>query len=179
MLKRLFDIVLALVGLLLFAPAAALCVALIQLDSRGPALHRSPRYGRFGRPFNLLRLRTKDANGKRGRFGYLVGNLSFDEYPTLWNVLKGEISIIGPRPNKLHEIDPADAGWREVLSVKPGTLSLSVLTFRARFNQTDNASRLERDLHYVRQRSLRYDARLLLRGLTLWLRMGHIKGKIA
>jgi lipopolysaccharide/colanic/teichoic acid biosynthesis glycosyltransferase len=130
-IKRGFDIVCAAFGLLATAPLMALMAAVIKLESRGPAFYRQPRMGRDQRPFTVVKLRTMDESGRVvTRLGRLLRPTGLDEIPQLWNVLKGEMSIVGPRPEVLdrvprwevefpgywarHLMRPGITGWAQV-----------------------------------------------------------------
>jgi lipopolysaccharide/colanic/teichoic acid biosynthesis glycosyltransferase/glycosyltransferase involved in cell wall biosynthesis len=168
--KRLVDIALAGSGLVLAAPLLAVFGALITLDSAGPILFFQRRPGLNGQPFTLVKLCTMDTSGRVTRIGRFLRPTGLDELPQLWNVLKGEMSLIGPRPEVLeraqrfecdlpgygarHAIRPGITGWAQVNGMR-GDVSI--------------AKRLEFDIEYVRQQSLALDGRILLRTLsTVW-----------
>ena len=128
--KRLLDIALAASGLAVSAPLLAALAALIPFDSRGPALFFQRRTGLDQRPFTMIKLRTMDAQGRVTRLGRLLRPTGLDELPQLWNVLKGDMSLIGPRPEvperaqhhalelpdflARHQIRPGITGWAQV-----------------------------------------------------------------
>lgn len=182
MVKRVFDLVLAAVLGILFAPLALVLALIIQLESRGPLLFNSRRVGKGGRQFFYHRLRLVKGSPyktpyEHTRFGRFVGNLSLDEIPALLNVLKGEISFIGPRPEKPEKVDLDDPDWQKVLSVKPGLMSLGGLTFLDKFNQTSVKDRIQPDVYYAENQSFLLDIEILFKTLYFWVRMGHLKGK--
>ena len=138
MLKRLFDIVGALVGLILFAPVFLLLAILIRRQMGSPVFFRQTRPGKDGQPFEMLKFRTmRDAIGPDGqplpdadrmtKLGQKLRSTSLDELPELWNVLKGEMSLVGPRPllmeylplysteqARRHEVRPGVTGWAQI-----------------------------------------------------------------
>jgi lipopolysaccharide/colanic/teichoic acid biosynthesis glycosyltransferase len=161
----------------------ALVIALvIQLQSRGPVFYHCTRLGKDGRPFKHHRFRTSigspyEKHWKRTQFGRLVGNLSLDEIPMLWNLLKGEVSVVGPRPEKPERMDLSDPDWQKVLSVKPGMMGLGLLTFLDRFNAASVKDRIQPEVYYVENQSFLLDVQILFKTLYYWLRMGHLKGR--
>jgi lipopolysaccharide/colanic/teichoic acid biosynthesis glycosyltransferase len=138
MLKRLFDIVGALLGLILFAPVFLLFAILIRRQMGSPVFFRQTRPGKDGQPFEMLKFRTmRDAIGPDGqplpdadrmtKLGQKLRSTSLDELPELWNVLKGEMSLVGPRPllmeylplyneeqARRHEVRPGVTGWAQI-----------------------------------------------------------------
>ena len=138
MLKRLFDFLMALFGLLVLSPVLAILAWLIRKKLGSPVLFRQVRPGRDGRPFQMVKFRTmRDAIGPDGQplpdsermtpFGSFLRSASLDELPELWNVLKGDMSLVGPRPllmeylplyspeqARRHEVRPGITGWAQV-----------------------------------------------------------------
>jgi lipopolysaccharide/colanic/teichoic acid biosynthesis glycosyltransferase len=156
---------------LLVIPAAvigALCAAAVRLDSRGPVIYRQERIGRDGRPFTLLKLRTMiaapegnpvfPASDRITRVGRLLRRTSVDELPQLVNVLRGEMSIVGPRPTLAYQVERYTPRQRRRLLVRPGLTGLAQVRGRNAITWTE---RIEYDLEYVERQSLRLDLRLL------------------
>ena len=182
MLKRVFDLVLATVLGIVFAPLALVLALIIQLESRGPLLFNSRRVGKGGKQFFYHRLRLVKGSPYRTpyehtRFGRFIGNLSLDEIPALLNVLNGEMSLVGPRAEKPEKVDLSDPDWQKVLSVKPGLFGLGGLTFLDKYNQTSVRDRIQPEVYYVDNRSFLLDTKILLKTLYYWIRMGHVKGR--
>jgi lipopolysaccharide/colanic/teichoic acid biosynthesis glycosyltransferase len=162
--KRLLDATFATSGLILTAPLLGVLGTLIRLDSPGPALFRQRRIGLHDCAFTMVKLRTMDAQGRVTRVGRLLRPTGLDELPQLWNVLKGDMSIIGPRPEvpervrrfeaelpgygRRHTVRPGITGWAQVSGLR-GNVSI--------------AKRLEFDVRYVREWSLVLDGHILLR----------------
>jgi lipopolysaccharide/colanic/teichoic acid biosynthesis glycosyltransferase len=186
------DRVLATIGLMLVSPVLVLLALAIRLDSPGPAFFLQTRIGRGGRPFRFWKFRGMYADA-RSRFpelydydynaeqvrelrfhppvdprvtrvGRFIRRTSLDELPNLVNVVLGDMSLVGPRPEIPELIPYYGTSAKLVLSVKPGITSLAKLLGRDHFTFQET---LELDLRYVRERSLRTDAFILLG--TVWL----------
>jgi len=140
--KRLLDVVLSLVGLLVIAPILAALVVWIRLDSKGPAFYRGLRAGRWGRPFLILKLRTMAENAEQlggaetasddpriTRAGRFLRQYKLDEFPQLFNVLKGDMSLVGPRPEVLDEVVCYTSQEQKVLRIQPGITDWASLKF--------------------------------------------------
>ncbi len=174
MIRRAVDIVVASLGLLLSAPVLALAALAVKLDSRGPAFYRQRRSGLHGAPFDVLKLRTMvdgaehvgaglaiDAGDARiTRVGAFLRRTSLDELPNLVNVLRGEMSLIGPRPTLPAQVAQYTERQRGRLSVKPGITGWAQVNGRASLPWSQ---RIELDLYYVEHRSLLLDLRILAR----------------
>jgi sugar transferase EpsL len=168
--KRAFDIVAALTGLLLAAPILLLLALVVRVGLGQPVLFRQLRPGLGGRPFTLLKFRTMtDARDEAGellpddqrmtRLGRFLRHSSLDELPELINVLKGEMSLVGPRPllmEYLPHYTPEQARRHEI---RPGVTGWAVTHGR---NTTTWAERLQQDVWYVDHRSFALDCRILL-----------------
>jgi lipopolysaccharide/colanic/teichoic acid biosynthesis glycosyltransferase len=179
-IRRALDILVAVLALTLSAPVLALAALAIRLESRGPALYRQRRSGLHGAPFDVLKLRTMvdgaehigaglavNANDSRiTRVGAFLRRTSLDELPNLLNVLRGEMSLIGPRPTLPAQVDQYTARQRGRLAVKPGITGWAQVNGRASLPWPE---RIELDLYYVEHRSLALDARILLRTPALIL----------
>jgi lipopolysaccharide/colanic/teichoic acid biosynthesis glycosyltransferase len=182
-IRRLLDIVLSAAALLLSAPLLLAAVIAIKRESRGPALYRQRRSGLDGEPFDMLKLRTMvdgaehigaglavNANDSRiTRVGALLRRTSLDELPNLLNVLRGEMSLVGPRPTLPAQVAQYTPRQRERLSVKPGITGWAQINGRASLPWSE---RIELDLHYVEHRSLLLDLQILARTPALVLRGG-------
>jgi lipopolysaccharide/colanic/teichoic acid biosynthesis glycosyltransferase len=179
-IRRTLDIALSALALLLAAPPLALACLAIRLESPGPAIYRQRRVGRHGRPFDVLKLRTMvdgaehigaglaiDANDSRvTRVGALLRRTSLDELPNLLNVLRGEMSLIGPRPTLPVQVAQYTPRQRERPRIRPGITGWAQVNGRASLPWSE---RIELDLYYVEHRSLALDLRILLRTPALVL----------
>ncbi|WP_324252532.1 sugar transferase [Enemella evansiae] len=166
-LKRTFDIAASCAGLVLTAPLqVGIAAAVLKIHGR-PVLFRQPRPGKDGEVFELLKFRTMlepDATHRTDaerltRFGILLRSLSLDELPSLWNVLRGEMSLVGPRPLLVDYLPLYDARQARRHEVRPGITGWAQINGR---NSTPWEQRLELDVEYVENRSLTLDARILL-----------------
>jgi lipopolysaccharide/colanic/teichoic acid biosynthesis glycosyltransferase len=179
LLKRLIDIVAAAAGLVVLSPLLVVIAASVALVDGRPILFRQRRTGLGGRPFTIYKFRTmtnsprvtSDGDGARiTRLGALLRDTSLDELPELFNVLKGEMSLVGPRPLLPEYLDRYSAEQARRHDVKPGVTGLAQVNGR---NEVDWARRLAMDVWYVDHRSLLLDLRILLRTVgVVFLRRG-------
>jgi lipopolysaccharide/colanic/teichoic acid biosynthesis glycosyltransferase len=173
-LKRALDILIAGAGLFVASPALALAALAIKLDDGGPVFYRQRRVGWRGRDLDLLKLRTmvvgaesqgagwavNEGDPRITRVGRVLRRLSLDEVPQLWNVLRGEMSIVGPRPTLAYQVEKYTPRQRRRLEVKPGITGWAQIHGRARLPWDE---RIELDVWYVDHRSLWLDLRILAR----------------
>jgi lipopolysaccharide/colanic/teichoic acid biosynthesis glycosyltransferase len=178
MSQRLLDVVLSLVGSVLTAPVVAALAVAIRLESKGPAIYMQTRVGKDGRPFRIYKLRTmvrgaeftgaglaiQEGDDRITRLGKTLRRYSLDELPNLWNVLLGEMSIVGPRPTVPIQVEQYTARQRGRLAVKPGITGWAQINGRASLPWSE---RIELDLWYVEHRSLALDLRILARTAAL------------
>jgi lipopolysaccharide/colanic/teichoic acid biosynthesis glycosyltransferase len=141
-LPRPLEVVLALLALALFAPLLLVAALAVAATSRGGVFYRQERVGRDGRRFELLKLRSMRAADDRGPrvtaagdprvtpVGRFLRRTKLDELPGLWNVVCGEMSLVGPRPEVEEYVDPDDPLWRRVLRVRPGLTDPTTLRLR-------------------------------------------------
>jgi len=172
--KRALDLAGASLALLLASPLLFLAALAISLDDRGPVLYRQRRVGRDGKEFDLLKLRTmvvgaeaqgagwavNEGDPRITRAGRVLRRLSLDELPQLWNVVRGEMSLVGPRPTLAYQVERYTPRQRRRLEVKPGITGWAQVQGRARVPWDD---RIEFDVWYVEHRSLWLDLRILAR----------------
>ena len=197
-MKRAFDAIAAAVGLLLLAPVLLLIALAVRVDSPGPAIFRQVRVGLSGREFKMLKFRsmTNDPAGPKAsltiagdpritRVGHLIRKAKLDELPQLWNVVKGDMSLVGPRPEvpDFVALYP-EAVRKEVLSVRPGITDYAAIAYK----DENDILAVSRDPHqtyvreilprklamyqeYVRTRSFIGDMRILYRTCTNLMRL--------
>jgi lipopolysaccharide/colanic/teichoic acid biosynthesis glycosyltransferase len=184
--NRALDTAIAGLGLAVSAPVLAAAALAVKLEDGGPVLYRQRRVGKDGVDFELLKLRTMivgaeqqgagwavDAGDSRiTKVGNVLRKLSVDELPQLWNVVRGEMSIVGPRPTLRYQVDKYDARQRKRLDVKPGITGWAQIHGRASLPWPE---RIELDVWYVENRSPLVDLKILLR-TPLALLGGHYKG---
>lgn len=177
-LKRVLDILLSAIGLLVLAIPFALTAAAIKLDSRGPIFFLHRRVGRRGRLFVPLKFRTMvsgamekglgttlSASDERvTRVGAFLRRWALDELPQLWNVLRGEMSLVGPRPTFAYQVERYDDEQRRRLEVRPGITGWAQVNGR---NAISWAERIRLDVWYVDNATLLTDLTVLAR--TIWL----------
>ena len=173
-MNRPLDVAGASLSLALASPFLAVAALAIKLDDRGPVLYRQQRVGQDGREFELLKLRTMVSGAEhqgagwavnRGdpritRVGRVLRRLSLDELPQLWNVVRGEMSLIGPRPTLAYQVEQYTPRQRKRLEVKPGITGWAQIHGRAALPWDE---RIELDVWYVENRSPRLDLKILLR----------------
>lgn len=174
LLTRAFDLVLGGLGSIVTAPILLTLMVLIRLESPGSPLYTQVRVGRSGVPFRIYKLRTMvqgaefqgaglaiaEGDSRVTRLGSLLRRTSLDELPNLWNVVRGEMSIIGPRPTLQHQVDAYTERQRGRLAVKPGITGWAQVNGRASLPWPE---RIELDLWYVEHRSVRLDLEILRR----------------
>jgi lipopolysaccharide/colanic/teichoic acid biosynthesis glycosyltransferase len=184
--NRALDIAIAGAGLVVSSPLLALGAAAVKLGGGGPVLYKQTRVGQHGDDFELLKLRTMIVGAEKQGAGYAVDKgdaritsagrvlrrLSLDELPQLWNVVRGEMSIIGPRPTLRYQVESYDERQLHRLDVKPGITGWAQIHGRASLPWAD---RIELDLWYVRHHDWKTDLLILLR-TPLALLGGHYKG---
>jgi len=188
--KRTMDAVLSAFILLLFAPLFLLIALLIRIDSPGGPFFKQVRVGKQGKPFSFYKFRSMIRDAERYKtslrdlneaeeplfkmredprvttVGKILRKTSLDELPQMWNVLRGDMSLVGPRPHLPEEVERYTAEQRERLSVTPGIVCLWQATQRCSnaFNEW-----IESDLEYIRTRSLATDLRIVLRTVGIVL----------
>jgi lipopolysaccharide/colanic/teichoic acid biosynthesis glycosyltransferase len=186
MLKRAFDIVLSAIGLIVLSPVLVLAAILVRLDSPGPVLFEQDRVGKNFRQFRLFKIRTMrvsnsgvpitcGADPRITRVGKILRDLKIDELPQLWNVLRGDMSFVGPRPEVPQYTQLFHDDYAQLLAVRPGITSAASLKYRDEAEILGRADdpmdyyirvilpdklRLEKEC--VRHRSFRSDLALIL-----------------
>lgn len=170
--QRALDLLIAIPATIASAPLLALLALLIRLESRGGALFKQVRGGRHGEPFEIFKLRTMvsgaehigaglavlEGDSRITRVGEWLRRYSLDELPNLWNVLRGEMSIVGPRPTLPGQIERYSEHQRRRLEVRPGLTGWAQVNGRTTLPWSE---RIELDIWYVDHRSLRLDLRIL------------------
>ncbi len=174
-MRRAVDLVVAGVTLVVLAPLIALVAVAVRLRLGGPVLFRQARSGRDGVEFTILKLRTMRAErfpgepdaDRMARLGRLLRATSLDELPQLWNVLRGEMSLIGPRPTLPEQVARYGPRERRRLEIKPGVTGWAQVNGR---NTITWPERIELDIWYIDHRSLALDLRILGRTIARLLR---------
>lgn len=184
--KRLFDITASALLLLLTAPLIVLFAILVKIDSRGPAFYRQPRVGLFGQNFDVIKLRSMrtdaEANGaawaqkddpRVTRIGRFIRKVRVDELPQAWSVLKGEMSFVGPRPERpqfVAELEEQLPYYAERHMVKPGITGWAQINYPYGASIEDSRHKLEYDLYYAKNYTPFLDLLIILQTLrvVLW-----------
>ncbi|MGN6189309.1 MAG: sugar transferase [Conexibacter sp.] len=176
--KRALDLLLGGLGALLTAPLVALAALAIRVESPGHPIYRQRRVGRDGRPFEIYKLRTmvrgaeligaglaiQEGDDRITRVGAFLRRTSLDELPNLWNVVRGEMAIVGPRPTIQVQVDQYSERQRGRLKVKPGITGWAQVNGRASLPWSE---RIELDLWYVEHCSLALDLKILARTVKM------------
>jgi lipopolysaccharide/colanic/teichoic acid biosynthesis glycosyltransferase len=185
--NRVADVALAGAGLLVTSPVLGAAALATKLGDGGPVFYRQRRVGRDGREFELLKLRTMEVGAEHKGAGFAVNEgdpritpvgrllrrLSLDELPQLWNVVRGDMSLVGPRPTLAYQVERYTPHQRRRLEVKPGITGWAQIHGRARLPWD---ARIELDVWYVEHRSPWLDLKILAR-TPLALFAGTYKGE--
>lgn len=177
-LKRILDVVCALIGLVLAAPIMLLATVLIRLESKGPILYKQVRAGEFGKLFTILKFRSmridaekhgaqfaKENDDRITKVGAFIRKTRIDELPQLWNVLKGEMSMVGPRPERpvfIEQLEQQVPFFRQRLYVKPGVTGHAQVRCKYGASAEDMLEKLEYDLYYIKSYSVLFDLSVML-----------------
>lgn len=173
-IKRLIDIVVSMIGLLILSPLFAIIALAIKLDSRGPVFFRQERAGKDSKLLKVWKFRTMTEEAENHplgaftavgdpritRIGQLLRRSGLDELPQLINVLKGEMSLVGPRPTLAYQVQKYNKEQRQRLLVKPGITSWALVNGR---NKLTWPEKIELDLWYVKNWSLLLDFNILFK----------------
>jgi lipopolysaccharide/colanic/teichoic acid biosynthesis glycosyltransferase len=191
MLKRAFDFVFSLLGLVLLSPLLLVIAVAIKLDSPGPVFYRGVRAGRLGKPFRIFKFRTMVVNADKiggpssasddpriTRVGGFLRRYKLDELPQLLNVLNGEMSLVGPRPEVMDEVLLYSEEEKHLLDVRPGITDWASIRFRsegeilrgsrdphATYREKIRPEKIRLGLEYVQNNSLLIDFKIILQTL--------------
>ncbi len=182
-IKRAFDIVASVVFMLLLSPLMLIIAVVIRLDSKGPVIYKQERIGHYGRPFNILKFRTMIANAEHDvpaltadddprvtQVGRILRKYRLDELPQLWNILKGEMSIVGPRPerayfiSKIVELAPY---YCLIYKIRPGLTSWGPIKVGYTDTIEKMVQRLNYDIVYMESMSLLLDIKIMLKTINV------------
>ena len=190
-MKRSFDLILSLLGLIVLAPVFAAVAVAIKIESAGPVFYRGVRAGRYGKAFRIFKFRTmvEDADKIGGpsssaddpritRVGNFLRRYKLDELPQLLNVLRGEMSLVGPRPEVLQEVLLYTEEEKRLLDVRPGITDWASIRFRdegeilrgsadphAAYREKIRPEKIRLGLEYVERRSFLTDCKIIVRTL--------------
>jgi lipopolysaccharide/colanic/teichoic acid biosynthesis glycosyltransferase len=182
--KRALDVTVSIVALFVLAPLILLVAMLVRLESHGPAFFATPRVGHGGRDLRMLKFRkmhhrargialTVDDDARFTRIGAFLARFKLDELPQFWHVLRGEMSLVGPRPETVDFVGHHREAYHEILAVRPGVFGFSQIAFVAegRILDADDPlshyisdilpQKVKLDLMYARHRTLALDLRIV------------------
>ncbi len=179
-LKRLIDMTVATICLVLFSPLFLACYIAVKREDGGPAIFKQERIGRFGRPFMIYKFRSMRVDAEKNgpalyqhenetrmtKVGKFLRAHHLDELPQLWNVMKGDMAFIGPRPERKFYIDQImerDPRYRYLYQVRPGVTSYATLYNGYTDTMEKMLRRLELDLYYLEHRSFWLDFKILFK----------------
>ncbi|MED3931012.1 exopolysaccharide biosynthesis polyprenyl glycosylphosphotransferase [Priestia megaterium] len=178
--KRMVDIVISFVALVVLLPVILLFALIVMIETPGSPFFLQERLGQSGRPFTIMKLRSMYSDAEKNgaqwavkndsrvtKVGKLIRQTRIDELPQLWNVLKGDMSIVGPRPERavfIEEFQKTVPAFSQRLAVKPG------LTGWAQINggyELTPAEKLELDLYYIQHTNIRFDMKIMIKTLRV------------
>jgi lipopolysaccharide/colanic/teichoic acid biosynthesis glycosyltransferase len=188
LVKRAFDFLVSAVGLILLAPFLTVLALLVKRGSPGPVFYRGLRAGRLGKPFKIFKFRTMVVNADKiggpstsaddpriTRIGAVMRQYKLDEFPQLLNVLKGEMSLVGPRPEVLEEARLYNEEEKQLLEVRPGITDWASIKFRNEgeilrgsldphqtYREKIRPEKIRLGLEYVRKHSFLTDCKIIL-----------------
>ncbi len=184
MAKRAFDIVASLIGLILLSPAMLYIALRLRIQGDGPVIFRQERIGREGRPFNILKFRTMPVGCEQDGIPQLIEKTDdrltpvgqylrehhLDELPQLWNVLVGDMSFVGPRPERKYFIDQImqeNSDYEYLYQIRPGITSMATIYNGYTDTMEKMLIRLQMDLEYLQKRSLGLDLNIIVTTVRL------------
>ena len=178
--KRIFDFIVAFVALIVFSPLFIICYFAVKHEDGGPAIFKQERIGRFGRPFYIYKFRSMRVDAEKNgpalyqherdtrmtKVGRFLRVHHLDELPQLWNVVRGDMSFIGPRPERKFYIDQImklDPRYAYLYQIRPGVTSYATLYNGYTDTMEKMLKRLELDLYYLKHRSWWFDITILFK----------------
>lgn len=179
-IKRIFDFIVAFVALIVFSPLFIICYFTVKHEDGGPAIFKQERIGRFGRPFYIYKFRSMRVDAEKNgpalyqherdtrmtKVGRFLRVHHLDELPQLWNVVRGDMSFIGPRPERNFYIDQImklDPRYAYLYQIRPGVTSYATLYNGYTDTMEKMLKRLELDLYYLKHRSWWFDITILFK----------------
>jgi lipopolysaccharide/colanic/teichoic acid biosynthesis glycosyltransferase len=176
--KRWFDVVFSVLGLILSAPLMLIILIAVRLTSPGPIIFKQQRLGLNGNPFTIYKFRTMWVGSERGSSttsyhderitwaGKIVRPLRFDELPQLWNIIKGDMSLVGPRPHSIRHCEEVSSyipGYYDRFQVMPGLTGLAQVNKMHNISTETHKMGFERDMDYIATRSLLMDLCIMVK----------------
>lgn len=182
-IKRILDVVIVIAGTIFLLPLILLVAIIVTLSSKGPVFFSQERVGLNGNPFMIWKFRSmhisaeetgpqlsSDEDSRVTHFGKMMRRWRLDELPQLWNVLKGDMSIVGPRPERKYYIDQivrTHPEYLNLLKVKPGLTSMGMVKFGYAENLIEMIERMKYDLMYIENPSLPLDIKIMLQSIKV------------
>lgn len=177
-IKRAADFLIATIALIVFSPLFLLCYCLVKREDGGPVIFKQERIGRFGRPFTIYKFRSMCIDAEKDgpqlyrhqhdkrmtKIGRYLRKHHLDELPQLWNVIKGDMAFIGPRPERKFYIDQImqrDSRYAYLYQIRPGVTSYATLYNGYTDTMEKMLKRLDLDLYYLEHRSWWFDMKIL------------------
>lgn len=178
-IKRLVDFFCAFIALIIFSPLFLICYIAVKREDGGPAIFKQVRIGRFGRPFYIYKFRSMKIDAEKDgpalyqherdtrmtKIGLFLRNHHLDELPQLWNVLRGDMAFVGPRPERkfyIDQIEKRDPRYSCLYQIRPGVTSFATLYNGYTDTLEKMLRRLELDLYYLEHRSWWFDIKILI-----------------
>lgn len=184
-LKRPLDLLISFLAFILALPLIGLVAIVVKLTSKGPIWYTQERIGKGGKPFTMYKFRSMCQNAEENGpalatendvritiTGRILRKWRLDELPQLWNVLKGDMSLVGPRPERQHYIDKIvekAPNYKRLLSIKPGLTSMGIVNYGYASNVAEMIDRQRHDQYYFENRSLGMDLAILARSVGVVL----------
>ena len=182
-MKRMLDIIISIGGMIILLPLIIYVAIRVKFSSKGPILYLQERVGYKGKKFTIRKFRSMyvnaETNGPRlsvnnderiTQWGRVMRRWKLDELPQLWNVLVGEMSIVGPRPEReyfIRQLKMQEQHYEQLLEVKPGITSLGMINFVYADNVTEMRERMKYDQLYIEKKSLTLDVKIMVRTLKI------------
>jgi lipopolysaccharide/colanic/teichoic acid biosynthesis glycosyltransferase len=187
-MNRLLDVIVAVVGIVFTAPLGLAIAVLIKVDSSGSVLYTQRMAGQHGTPFTLFRFRTMDANRsdlpaeqRLTPVGHWIRHYSLDHLPMLFNLLRGDLTLVGPRPMEVAVVNVQEPLWQQYFAAKPGLVNYAVLKLGKQWNQSRRTRPLlnqQLEVTYAHRRSTVSDLRLLIHYVRkLVMSRGNVKAR--
>lgn len=185
--KKIFDVILSIIILIIFFPILLLIIIIISLETGRPILIKQERYGLYGKIFLMYKFRTMYNNSETNgplwtvkndpritKFGNFLRKSRLDELPQLINVLRGEMSIVGPRPERpffMNKIEEKMPEFRQRLNVKPGITGLAQIMYKYTNTVEEAKGKLFYDMEYIKNRSFLFDLKIILKTIPITIRL--------
>jgi sugar transferase (PEP-CTERM system associated) len=184
--KRIFGIIISFCGIIATLPISLLAVLCIKLESRGPVFYAQVRCGEKGKPFNLYKFRSMTANAEKEtgavwaqendpritKVGRIIRKLRIDEIPQMWNVLRGDMSFVGPRPERPEFVDELKEQlpfYEERMNVKPGITGWAQVRREYGSSIEDALDKLRYDLYYIKNMNFFFDLKIMFETVKIIL----------